>query len=117
MEDIQAKMNSVLSDPDMMQKIMAMAQSLGESTSDTLTPTTMDEENMPQVDLAMVQKISGFIGQSNIDKDQRNLLNALLPYLSRERITKLEKAMRAAKLASIASVFLSKNGLSFNMSR
>ena len=32
-------------------------------------------------------------------------------YLSRERISKLEKAMRAAKLARVASSFLGQSGL------
>ena len=40
-------------------------------------------------------------------------LNALRPYLSSGRIDKLEKAMRAAKLANAASSALRSGGLSF----
>jgi hypothetical protein len=54
----------------------------------------------------MLQKLSGFASQSSIDKDQKTLLKALGPYLSRDRISKLEKAMRAAKLARLASGFV-----------
>jgi hypothetical protein len=60
----------------------------------------------------MIQKLSGIARQSSIDKNQQNLLRALGPYLSRERITKLEKAMRAAKIAGIASTALAGSGLS-----
>ena len=65
----------------------------------------------------MIQKLSGLAGQSNIDKNQRTLLTALSPYLSRERIYKLEKAMRAAKMANMASAFLGKSGFQFNLGR
>ena len=68
---------------------------------------------MGGLDLGMIQKISGIARQSGIDKDQQNLLKALGPYLSRERITKLEKAMRAAKIAGVASTALGGNGIPF----
>ena len=61
--------------------------------------------------LNFIQKIAGFIGQNNIDNNQRNLLNALTPYLARERVSRLERAMRAAKLANVASSFLGNSGL------
>ena len=64
-------------------------------------------------DLAMIQKPFGMARQSGIDKNQQTLLRALGPYLSRERIVKLEKAMRAAKLAGIASTALGSSGLPF----
>ena len=42
----------------------------------------------------------------NTGGNQKALLQALAPYLSSGRIHKLEKAMRAAKLAGMASSFL-----------
>ena len=119
MDDMQDQMNAILSNPEMMQKIMTMAQSLSSS------PTPPSPENasgaqadhLPEIDLGMVQKLSGLAGQSNIDKDQRSLLKALGPYLSRERISKLEKAMRAAKMASMASVLLNQSGIHFPSGR
>jgi len=41
--------------------------------------------------------------QGSIDKNQQALLRALSPYLSRQRIKKLENAMRAAKMAGFAA--------------
>lgn len=60
---------------------------------------------MPQLDFdpAAIQKIMGLAGQMGVDANQKNLLHALQPYLTSHRIQKLEKAMRAAKLANLAS--------------
>ena len=111
MENMQTQMNAILQNPDMMEKIMSMAQSLGQSSPEQ-QPSVPDTSgfSMPDIDFATVQKLSGFLGQSNIDKNQRTLLNALSAYLSNERIAKLEKAMRAAKLATLASTLLALAG-------
>ena len=63
------------------------------------------------MDLAMIQKLSGLAGSGSIDKDQKQLLQALSPYLRTDRVSKLENAMRAAKIARMASAFLSGGGL------
>ncbi len=108
MDDMQNQLNAVLGNPDMMQQIMAMAQALQSGSQEQAPePPAPDFGGM---DLAMVQKLSGIAGQSNIDSNQRNLLKALSPYLSRERIAKLERAMRASKLAGLASSFLGSSG-------
>ena len=116
MADIQAQINSILQNPEMMEKIMSVAQSLGDQNQkpDQKNPAM---DSFPEIDLATVQKLSGFLGQSNIDSNQRSLLSALKPYLQTERITKLEKAMRAAKLATLASSFLSNSGFSLSAGR
>lgn len=104
MSEMEERLNSVLNNPQMMQQIMAMAQSFGgQSGKDEAQPTN---EAPPEIDLGMLQKLSGLAGQTGIDKDQRSLLRALTPYLTRERITKLEKAMRAAKMARMATTLM-----------
>lgn len=110
MDDMQNQMNAILGNPEMMQKIMAMAQTLNVPQQETPPPPPPDNPGfqMPDIDPRMLQKLSGLAGKSNIDNNQRNLLKALSPYLNRSRIAKLEKAMRAAKMASLASVFLSR---------
>ena len=95
MGDLEDKLNAMLNDPQTMQQIMNMAQSLGS-----------EGNPFPDIDIGILQKISGFAKQGNIDNDQRALLKALTPYLTRERIGKLEKAMRAAQLARAASGLL-----------
>lgn len=111
MSEMEERLNSVLNNPQMMQQIMAMAQSIGSQPPKEDTPPK--NESMPEIDLGMLQKLSGLAGQSSIDKDQRSLLHALTPYLSRERIGKLEKAMRAAKMARMATALMGSGALKF----
>lgn len=115
MDDMQNQMNAILGNPEMMQKIMEMAQSLGQpQQQDHVAPQPEHSGfSMPDIDISMLQKLSGLAGKSNIDSNQRTLLKALIPYLSKERIFKLEKAMRAAKMASMASAFLGQSGFQF----
>ena len=117
MDDLQNKLNAILGDPQMMQQIMAMAQAMGQQTPDPPPTPEMPKQDALALsslpDPAMLQRIAGFARQAGVDKNQQALLKALSPYLSRERIAKLEKAMRAAKIADIAATALGGSGLSF----
>ena len=113
MEEMSDKLGAILSNPQMMQAIASMAQSLGQ------TPPPPREEpqslpnlpNLPNLDPGMLRAIGSMAGSACIDEQQRSLLNALCPYLSRDRVDKLEKAMRSAKMARMASAFLGSGGL------
>lgn len=104
MDEMEQKLGAVLGNPELMQKIMAMAQSLGQPAQQS--PQPPEPSPAPGIDIAMLQRLSGLARQSGIDSQQRALLTALRPYLSSERVSKLEKAMRAAKLARLASSVL-----------
>lgn len=112
MDGMEEKLNAILGNPQMMQQIMSMAQAMGNAQEEQKPEPPPQQNNAPGLDLAMIQKLSGIARQSGIDRNQQNLLKALSPYLSRERITKLEKAMRAAKIAGIASTALAGSGFS-----
>ena len=111
MGEMEDKINTVLSNPQLMQQIMTMAQSLSGSQEpqnrDIAPPVPM----LPDIDLGMIQKLSGLAQKSGIDHREQALLHALQAYLSPDRVTKLEKAMRAAKLAQLASSTLGQGGL------
>lgn len=111
--DLEEKLGAILSDPDMMQKIQAMAQTLGQNSSPQQShpQQAAPEHTFPSIDLAALQKLSGLVGQAGIDKNQQTLLAALTPYLPQNRVSRLEKAMRAAKMAKLASGFLGSGGL------
>ena len=107
MDHFEDQLGSILGNPEMMQKIMSMAQSLGQASQ----PETPPEPQMPEnMDMQMLQKLSGIMGSTNIDRDQRALLSALSPYLSQQRLKKLENAMRASRLAGFAAQALGKSG-------
>lgn len=106
MSEMEEKLGSILGNPQMMQQIMALAQSMGQSA-----PAPQPPEPTPAIDPQLLGKLTGILSQSRVDGDQRALLNALGPYLSPRRMGKLEKAMGAARLARAASSFLSAGGL------
>ena len=112
MDNMQNQINAILQDPEMMGRIMSMAQALNSGQESTPQPQEQASNfSVPEIDFETVKKLSGFIGRSNVDANQRTLLNALTPYLDSHRIAKLEKAMRAAKLATLASSLLSNASL------
>lgn len=121
MDDMQNQMNAILNDPQMMQKIMAMAQAMNQSQSQKQEadppPQVGTDQTFPDIDPSMMQRLMGFAGQSNVDNNQKTLLKALSPYLSRDRLSKLERAMRAAKMANMASSFLGRSGSLFQAGR
>lgn len=106
MEGLEEKLGAILGNPETMQKIMSMAQTLG---GEPQKEAPKAASSAPDIDLSMLQKMSGLARQTSIDKDQQTLLRALAPYLSRQRIAKLENAMRAAKMARFAAAALSAN--------
>lgn len=116
MDNLEEKLSSMLSDPNTMQKLMAMAQTLS-AAAPADTGNTSQNTELPQLDLGMVQKLSGLVGQSGIDSQQKNLLQALRPYLSNYRLQKLEHAMQAAKMARLAASVLGQQGLQRNSAR
>lgn len=105
MDDMQNKLDSILGNPQMMEQIMSMAQSLGASPAAPAEP----QEAPPAlpIDGAMLTQIAVFAKNAAVDKNQQRLLAALSPYLTDHRLQKLEKAMRAAKIAGIAATALS----------
>ena len=105
MDNLESGLQSILGNPQMMQQIMSLAQNF-QAEAPPSAPADPLPAGIPELDLATIQKISSFIGKTGIDGQQQALLQALRPYLSGQRIQKLEKAMRAAKLAGMASSFL-----------
>lgn len=106
--NLEEKLGAILSDPNMMQQIQAMAQSLSQSQS---VDEKKDVGTGPEIDLGMLQKLCGLAGKTGIDHNQQALLHALSPYIGQRKMTKLEKAMRAARMAQLASGFLGNGGL------
>ena len=116
MSELDDKLGAILGNPQLMQQIMNMAQSLGQADPSPPSKQEIPVESgavSPEFDPAIVSKIMSLAGKSKIDRNQRTLLDALEPYLSRQRLQKLEKAMRAAKLADVASGLLQSGAIPF----
>ena len=104
MEGMEEKLGAILGNPQMMQQIMALAQSMGSPP-----PPAQPPPQPSGPDPAMLGQMMAAVQNSGVDAHQRALLAALDPYLTREQISRLERAMRAAKLAGMASAFLGGN--------
>ena len=113
MDAMEEKLGAILGNPQMMQQIMTMAQSLSAQQEQNHGPPPESTQPRMDFDPAMIQKLMSLTGQLNTDPQQQALLSALRPYLTGARIEKLEKAMRAAKLANLASSAFSGGALSF----
>ena len=136
MDGMEEKLGSILSNPDLMSQIMTMAQSLSQQNqsgqeppqkSQAPKPTPPPAKPTPQPakgaptfgknEIEMIRKLSSFSQQAGLDRQQQALLKALNPYLSHDRIGKLEKAMHAAKLAKFASSALEQSGGQLKLGR
>lgn len=126
MEGMEEKIGAILSNPEMMKTIMTMAQSLGQNMPQQEPPqaqpqkqaqpqqkTPLQAKSAPSIgknELEMISKISTLSQQTGLDRQEQTLLKALNPYLTKDRLEKLEKAMHAAKMAKFATVAFSQSG-------
>ena len=110
MSELEEKLNALMSNPQLMQQIASMAQSMGIGHQEESKPEAAPSpQNLP--DPRLLQLLSNAAGQTGVDSNQKALLHALAPYLHSNRVQKLERAMRAAKIAGTASQFLNSGGL------
>lgn len=105
MAEFDDKLNAILSNPDVMNQIMSIAGSMNQQNT---APEPQPQPSAPSlgVDPAAMQAMMRMMQNSQIDPKQRTLIQALRGYLPPDRISKLEKAMQAAKIAKFASASL-----------
>ena len=85
--DLGTRMKEVLSDPDMMQKLSALAASLSASPAGSGDPAP--EHDAPHAAPPAAPKD---------DRDRARLLSALLPYLNEERRSAAKAMLRVLRL-------------------
>ena len=119
MPELENSLSALLQNPELMRQVMNLAQSFGTQSAPPspppqAQPAAPQQEEPPRKsapDMATIARIAGLAGQAGIDSNQQTLLRALSPYLSREKVDRLARAMRAAKLADAASSALGPGGL------
>ena len=110
MSELEEKLGAVLSNPQLMQQISSLVQAMGQPSQPAPPPPPVPPRQPPEPDLSQLQGLMNLVQQNRMDANQQALLSALSPYLSPIRMGKLERAMRASKMAGIASVFLRGDG-------
>ena len=111
MSELEEKLNTILSDANAMSQIMALAHSLnpGHGTSQADTPSSANEsivENnsvlpsqLNSFDPKLLDILFSALSAYNSENDSRaNLLNALRPFMRKERYIKLDQAIQVSKI-------------------
>ena len=98
MEDLLAKMQELLSDPESMKQISELAQMFKSGEMDTSESNQeTPPPNPPAFDPGLFLKASEMFHQQDNDKNIA-LLTALRPHLGQPRQEKLDKAVRLLRL-------------------
>lgn len=117
MEDFEEKLNSILSSPETMGQIMALANSLsggGEDSQETSEPAQQDaalqsgqgerllSSLLQGMDSGTMQKLLALWGEYRRGDDEKaRLLQALKPFLREERQEKLDRAVQIARISRV----------------
>jgi len=116
MSELEDKLNSILSSPQEMEKIMGIARSLsdsmGNNSNDAGTANSQEHEATASpfgnIDPKMLQIMSKIMGEySSASSDKTALLNSMKPFLKEDRRSKIDKAVEIAKMAKIAKIAFS----------
>lgn len=118
MEDMDSRLNALLSDPEAMGRIMALAQQLsGESAASSPPPCSPPPPPQQQeddgFDPMLLLKFLPLLQELRQDNSSQSMqfLTALRPYLKPERQPKVERAVKLAHLICVGKKFLTEGGL------
>lgn len=113
---LEQAIGAVLQDPQQLQKILALAQSLGLSPPEApAAPPPPPEPPKPAAAAPSAEQAPEDRGSAlrallqqagRLDRRQENLLNALKPFLKPERREKVDRAMQAARISRLAGAAL-----------
>ena len=115
MADFSEMLNGILSNPQAMQQMMALAQSLGlqgqggQPQQSAPTPPPPPQPSQPDP----MQLLQGFLQMSKQmggDERQLALFQALKPFVRPDRAEKLDRAIQVAKISRLAGNALQKLG-------
>lgn len=100
--ELEERINSVLSDPAQLEKLTGLAQRLMGGT---------DEPPADMPDMGLLAKLAaGLRGAESEPGRERALLAAMRPYLSEGRREKMDRAVKLAKMAKLAQRVLGEMG-------
>ena len=118
MEDMDSRLNALLSDPEAMGRIMALAQQLsGESAASSPPPSPEPPPSSQQeddgFDPMLLLKFLPLLHELRQDNSSQSMqfLSAMRPFLKPERQPKVERAVKLAHLICVGKKFLTEGGL------
>lgn len=110
MEDLENKINSLLSSPESMERIMQLARAFSgndnsgspASSQADATDSGGNSDTLAGLDPRIMQMLTGAIKEFSTPSDTERIISAIKPYLSSGRIEKVDKALSICRLAKIA---------------
>lgn len=120
MSEFEEKLESILGNPQAMEQIMSLAQSLGAGSSSTPPPcdakpqsepsvpsSLLDSLGIGQLDPKLITGVAQLLAKSQSNDDERvALLQALRPFVKEQRYAKLDKAIQIARLSRLIRMAL-----------
>lgn len=103
-EDLSAKINQILSDPESMKEISQLASMLGEDTPGVHKeePKSPDLSSLLGAQqMGTLMKLAPVLGSLSREDDATRLLKAIRPFLSEERRHKLDEAEKMLKMMKL----------------
>ena len=125
MDELERALRAVLDDPAQLQELRTLAGSLGLGQPDAAAPQEAAVPPMPppapppaqppkppvQETVSLPEPAAAMLRQAGkADKKQEALLLALKPFLRKDRQSKIDRALQATRLASLASLALKNRG-------
>ncbi len=113
MSNLEEKLENILGNPQAMEQIMSLAQSLGggsSAPSPPPEPTPQPQapsvsgglpDGLGQLDPRILSGIVRLMTQQNNDDGRVALLTALRPFVKEQRYAKVDKAIQIAKLSRL----------------
>lgn len=102
-DEIGEKLDALLNDPKQFGKIAQLASSiLGDGGGQQAPPSAPEPEL--DVDMGQLRRMMSALRGGGHDSANRHLLEAMKPYLAEKRRRKIDRAMKLARLASLAEL-------------
>ena len=103
MDEIGEKLDALLNDPKQFGKIAQLASSiLGDGGGQQAPPSAPEPEL--DVDMGQLRRMMSALRGGGHDSANRHLREAMKPYLAEKRRRKSDRAMKLARLASLAEL-------------
>ena len=100
MDDLGERLNEILSDPQLMERISGLAGSLfgGEGRPEPQKEKHAAPPDDLGFDPALLARVAGIMRSQGEKREERALLDAMRPYLSPRRREKMDRAVRLARV-------------------
>ena len=108
MAEFEDKLNSILSNPDLMGQIMSMAGAMNQQPPPP-PPQPTGFGSLP-FDPGAMAGMMQMLGATQLEPKQRNLIQALRGFVPDDRLIRLEKAMQASLIARFATSAMNQGG-------